>query len=64
MRSSIIAELIAMQIEAATSIVQRDQKIKNTVEVMELSDGEILGIGTEILERLMIELMVIENLFY
>jgi hypothetical protein len=53
-----------MQIEAATSIVQRDQKIKNTVEVMELSDGEILGIGTEILERLMIELMVIENLFY
>jgi hypothetical protein len=64
MRSSIIAELIAIQIEAATSIVQRDQKIKNTVEVMELSDGEILGIGTEILERLMIELMVIENLFY
>jgi hypothetical protein len=64
MRSSIIAELIPIQIEAATSIVQRDQKIKNTVEVMELSDGEILGIGTEILERLMIELMVIENLFY
>ncbi len=37
------------------------KKEKSTVDVMESSDGEIMEIETEILERLMIELTVVKK---